>query len=174
MLLRKYSGSFLAQAFKVERDVRVRERLQMMLYLREGKVYRVVAQLLKTSIGILSYWRLRFENEGLAGLHDKPGRGKKSKLRKKDLVLLEKAVDEGVRMPDGYHRGYKTKDARSFIQNRFQISYTPRHCRRLLHRLKYRLKVPRPRHKHRNQADVNAFKRAFKKNEKVWEKEPRS
>lgn len=171
MLLQKYSLSFLEQKFKVESDMRVRERLQMMLYLREKKTYRVVAQLLKTSIGILSYWRQRFENEGIEGLQDKPGRGKKAKLQKKDLTLLEKAIDAGVRLPDGYYRGYKTKDARSFIKDQFRISYTPRHCRRLLHSLKYRLKVPRPRHKRRNQAQVNAFKRAFKKNEQVWEKE---
>lgn len=170
MLLSRCSLVFLERKFRDEQDVRVRERLQMLLYLREGRPQREVSGLLKVSTGLVPYWKERFERDGIAGLHNKPGKGRKPLLKKKDLKRLEAAIDIGVLMPDGYRRGYKTKDVRAFIQQKFNTTYTPRHCARLLHSLDYNLKVPRPKNKRRNQIHVEAFKRAFKKNEFVWEK----
>jgi transposase len=73
-------------------------------------------------------------------------------------------------MKDGYKRGYKTKDVKEFIKNKFEIDYTTRNCVKILRRMKYTLKVPRPRNKSRNQYDVDKFKQEFKKNFQVWMK----
>jgi len=131
---------------------------------------RNVAELLRISLGLVHYWKQRFEKEGLAGLQDKFGRGRKSELNKKQMKELLSAVDCGIKMKDSYKRGFKTKDIREFIQNRFGISYTPRHCRRIMRKAMYLLKVPRPRNKSRNQNDVDEFKEQFKKNFQGWTK----
>lgn len=168
MLLKSYPLSKLEKKYQLEKDVRVKERLQILIYLREGKTQRVVSSMLRISIGKVPLWKKRFEQEGLKGLHDKKGRGRKSKLTKKQLLQLGATIDKGVTMKDGYRRGYKTKDVKIHIRQKFNVKYTDRHCRYLLHKEGFGLKVPRPRNKSRNQGNVDDFKRKFKKNLLVW------
>lgn len=171
MQIQKYPISFFENKFINESNPNLKQRLQLLLYLREERNMRNVAELLRISLGLVHYWKQRFEKEGLVGLQDKSGRGRKSELNKKQMNELLSAVDSGIKMKDGYKRGFKTKDIREFIQNKFSISYTLRHCRRIMRKTKYRLKVPRPRNKSRNQNDVDEFKEQFKKNFHVWIKE---
>lgn len=171
MQLNKYSISFFEERYSDEKDPRVLNRLQMLMHLREGYTQRDVSQIHHVSVGIVPYWKKRFEQEGFEGLKDKKGRGKKPLLTKKQLIRITKEIDKGLQMGDGYRRGYKTKDVKSFILEEYTVDYTPRHCNRLLRALHYRLKVPRPRHKRRNQGAVGAFKRQLKKKEKYWARE---
>ena len=102
---------------------------------------------------------------------DKKGRGRKSELGNKGISILSKRIDQGILLPDGYKRGYKTKDVRILIEKEFEVFYSDRHITRLLHSIKYNLKIPRPRNKSRNQKAVDEFKEEFKKNSKIWIRE---
>jgi transposase len=168
MLLKNYPLNKLEKRYRSEEDARVKERLQILICLREGKTQRVVSSMLRISVGKVPLWKKRFEQEGLEGLHDKEGRGRKAKLTEKQLQQLGAAIDVGVSMKDGYRRGYKTKDVKIYIRQSFGVKYTERHCRFLLHKEGFNLKVPRPRNKSRNQENVDDFKREFKKNSLVW------
>ena len=169
MLLNKISASDLEKRYKKEKDRKIKQRLHILLLLREGWTQREVAKMIHISNGIVPFWKSRFESEGFNSLQDKEGRGLKSRLNDEKLSSLGSAIEEGVIMEDGYRRGYKTKDAIEFINSNFGIKYTARHCRRILQSFNCSLQVPRPRNKSRNQKDVDKFKRNFKKNEKVWE-----
>lgn len=171
MLLQKYSIVDLENQFKTEINQRIKQRLQIILFLREGKSQREVSAELRMSTGIVPYWKKRFEREGKKGLENKAGRGRKSELNKKQFKELSSAIDKGIKMKDSYKRGYKTKDVREFIHNNFGRNYTTRNCFKILRKLGYNLKVPRPRNKSRNQNDVDEFKEQFKKNFPVWKKE---
>lgn len=168
MELKDYSLSFFEREFKAEKDAKVRLRLQMLLYLREGCTQREVSSILRVSVGIVPYWKTRFEKGGIKGLRDKAGRGRKPGLNEEKLSMLVSAIEGGVLMEDGYTRGWKTKDVKGFIQSQFGIKYTLRHCCRLLKNSCCSLKIPRPRNKSRNQEDVDKFKHDFKKKEKFW------
>lgn len=96
-------------------------------------------------------------------MKDKIGRGRKPKLNKKDILILSKRIDECIILSDGCKRGYKTKEVRILIQKEFNVFYSNGHITRLLHSIKYNLKVPRPRNKSRNQKSVDEFKEEFKK-----------
>src|SRR3989339_813779 len=157
MQIQKYPISFFEKRFIKESNPNLKQRLQLLLYLREERNMRNVAELLRISLGLVHYWKQRFEKKGLAGLQDKMGRGRKSKLNKKHMNELLSAVDNGIKMKDGYRRGFKTKDIREFIQNKFGLNYTSRHCRRIMWKTKYRLKVPRPRNKRRNQKKLSGL-----------------
>jgi len=172
MILKTYPLKVLEKKFKQESNIKVKQRLQVLIYLREGYPQRDVSHLVRISVGSVPFWKERFEKEGFVGLQDKKGRGLKSKLNQEQLEVLDKAVEEGIKMSDGYKRGMKTKDAKSFIKEKFGINYTLRHCQRILRKLDFRLKVPRPRHKRRNQGSVDEFKQEFKKNFQVWMKIP--
>ena len=141
MQIQKYPISFFEKNFKDENDAKIKQRLQLLIYLRERRDMRNVAELLRISLGSVPYWKQRFEKEGLAGLQDKAGRGRKSELKKKQLKELSSAIDKGIQMKDGYKRGFKTKDVREFIQNKFGISYTSRHCIRIMRNMKYNQRI---------------------------------
>ena len=168
MLLKEISVSDLEKRYKKEKDRKIKQRLHMLLLLREGWTQREVAKMLHISNGIIPFWKSRFESEGFNSLKDKEGRGLKSRLDDEELSSLGSAIEDGVTMEDGYRRGYKTKDAIEFINSNFGVEYTARHCRRILQSLNCSLQVPRPRNKSRNQEDVDNFKQEFKKNEKIW------
>lgn len=168
MLLQKYSVKELEKRFMSEENPNVKNRIQIILYLKEEKTQREVSAELRISTGIVPYWKKRFEKEGFKGLLDKKGRGRKAKIMQKQIKLLTAEVEKGVLMDDGYRRGYITKDIRMLIKEKFGITYTFVHCRRLMHKAKFNLKVPRPRNKSRNRKAVDKFKEEFKKNSKVW------
>src|SRR3989338_11360203 len=129
MQIQKYSISFFEKKFINESNPNLKQRLQLLLYLREEKDMRNVAELLRISLGLVHYWKQRFEKEGLAGLQNKSGRGRKSELNKRQMKKLLSAVDIGIKMKDGYKRGFKTKDVKKFIQDKFGVSYSMKHCR---------------------------------------------
>ena len=170
MQIEKYPISFFEKNFKDKHNFRVKQRLQLLIYLREDRNMRNVAELMRISLGLVPYWKKRFEEGGLTGLQDKKGRGRKSELSNKQLKELSSAIDKGIKMKDSYRRGFKTKDVKAFIQNKFGRNYTTRNCLKILRKLRYNLKVPRPRNKSRNQNDVDEFKQQFKKKFQVWKK----
>lgn len=163
MKIRDIKPNIFEKKFKVENDVKERERLQILWNLRKGYTQREVAKMLSVSNGIVSFWKKRFEQEGFAGLQDKEGRGRKAALTDEQLSMLGSALDEGILLDDNYRRGFITKDVRGFIHEEFKQQYTPRHCRGLLKKIGCSLQVPRPRNKSRNQAAIDEFKREFKK-----------
>lgn len=169
MEFRRYPLNFFERKFKTEKNVKVKLRIQMLLYLREGYTQREVSQMLRVSVGIVPYWKARFEKQGISGLNDEEGRGLKPKYSDEQLSMLGSAIDEGLLMEDGYRRGLKTKDVFEFINMNFGLRYTARHCRRILRAINCSQQVPRPRNKRRNEKDVKRFKREFKKKEKFWE-----
>lgn len=168
MFLKEISVRELEQKYKKEKNAKIKQRLHILLLLREGWTQREAAKMLHISNGIVPFWKARFESGGFETLQDKEGRGLKPKMNEEELSMIGSAIEEGVIMEDGYRRGYKTKDLIEFINSNFGINYTPRHCRRILQMINCSLQVPRPRNKSRNQEDVNKFKRDFKKNEKIW------
>ena len=168
MLLKDISVKELEMKYKKEKDRKLKQRLHILLLLKEGWTQREVAKMLHISNGIVSFWKSRFEFGGFDSLQDKEGRGLKSKISDEELSMIGSTVEDGLLMDDGYTRGYKTKDLVEFINSSFGIKYTTRHCRRILQSIDCSLQVPRPRNKSRNEEDVNKFKQEFKKNEKVW------
>lgn len=168
MLLKTYSLRIIEEHFKIEEDVKVKTRLHLILLLREKYTQREVASMLKVSKGLVPFWKKRFEAEGFSGLKDKVGRGLKPSLTEEQLSMLASSVDTGVLMNNGYTRGFKTKDVVQFIQENFEKKFTPRYCRDIMKNISCGLKVPRPRHKKRNQESVDDFKMEFKKKESVW------
>ena len=168
MLLKEISVEELETKYKKEKDRKLKQRLHILLLLREGWTQREVAKMLHISNGIVPFWKARFESGGFNNLNDKEGRGLKTQLNEEQFSMLGSAIEDGVLMDDGYRRGYKTKDVVEFINSNFGIAYTPRHCQRILKWINCSLQVPRPRNKSRNQEDVDNFKHELKKNEKIW------
>ncbi|MBS7623615.1 helix-turn-helix domain-containing protein [Candidatus Bathyarchaeota archaeon] len=69
----------LEEAWKSEKDFKVRERILMVLELQDGlSSYKIGRQPKCLHFKVL-YWKHRLQEEGLTGLHDKPRSGRPAK-----------------------------------------------------------------------------------------------
>ena len=168
MLLKEISVKELERKYKKEKNAKIKQRLHILLLLREGWTQREVAKMLHISNGIVPFWKARFESGGFDDLQDLEGRGIKSKMSDEELSMLRSAMEEPIPTGDGYYRWWKSKDTRIFLNEHFGLAYTRQYICRILHLIGCSMQVPRSRNKSRNQKDVNKFKRDFKKNEKIW------
>lgn len=168
MILKEISVKELEQKYKKEKNAKIKQRLHILLLLREGWTQREAAKMLHISNGIVPFWKKRFESGGFDTLQDKEGRGIKPKMNDEELSMFRSAIEEPLPIGDGYYRWWKSKDVRIFLNEYFGLDYTRQHICRILHNTGCSLQVPRPRNRSRNQEDVDKFKQEFKKNEKIW------
>lgn len=72
-----------------------RQRCQLILLKSEGRKAEEVADILKIHPVVVGTWLKRYEQEGIAGLLTKPGRGRKPILNKEqDVALVREAVEQ--------------------------------------------------------------------------------
>jgi transposase len=81
--------------------VRDRQRADIVLLRLEGLSVNAVAQRLGTTPKRVSTWSKRFEMQGLAGLDDKPGRGRKASI---PGATVARVITEATRPPTGKRR----------------------------------------------------------------------
>lgn len=77
--------------------VREQQRAKMVLMRLDGMSVEAVAARLGTTPKRVSLWSKRFGEQGLAGLNDRPGRGRKSSLA---AAKMARAVTEATRPPE--------------------------------------------------------------------------
>ena len=96
-----YSSDQIRVLFKSEDKYKIGIRLYAVYQVSLGKPSRELEVLYNTSFKQILNWVSRFEQEGIEGLRDKSGRGRKSKMtseqqeRLKVLVLEESPLDYG-------------------------------------------------------------------------------
>ena len=81
--------------------VREQERASIILLRMKGVSVETVAEELGTTARRVSTWSKRFENQGLAGLDDKPGRGRRPSISEGKVARV---VGEVTRPPKGRKR----------------------------------------------------------------------
>ena len=99
--IKGYSSQQIKSLFTSEDKYKIGIRLYAVYQVSLGKPSRQLEVLYNTSFKQILNWVARFEREGLEGLRDKGGRGRKSKMtskqrqRLKTLVLEESPLDYG-------------------------------------------------------------------------------
>ena len=128
----------LAQLYKREHDLEVRERLLLTLKVKvDGKVSAIVVQELHRSKPWASYWLDRYNKEGTEGLKDKPKCGRTSHLPSEIALKVRKKLTERK-------QGWSTKQVNDdMIVRESGIRYHYTHVYRLLHKWGFKQKVPR-------------------------------
>ncbi|MFH1126476.1 MAG: helix-turn-helix domain-containing protein, partial [archaeon] len=58
----------LDRRFKVEKDRKIKERIHILLLLKEKHPQIEVSDILHISVGKVPFWKARFEKEGFKGL----------------------------------------------------------------------------------------------------------
>ena len=98
----------LAEKEELERRVRAAstsrrdaERARIVLLRAQGVRQKDVAAQVGVSLGCVNRWSQRFDVAGIAGLRDRPGRGRRQSI---SLKTVEKVVTEAGRKPPGRQR----------------------------------------------------------------------
>lgn len=99
--IKGYTKDDIQALIKAKEDYRTGIKLYAKLQVSKGVATRKLEELYQTSFKQITNWVHRFEEAGIEGLNDKPGRGRKSTLneeqlsRIKELILRQSPQDYG-------------------------------------------------------------------------------
>ncbi|MEM3158603.1 MAG: helix-turn-helix domain-containing protein, partial [Nitrososphaerales archaeon] len=127
--------SDLEYAYKREKDARVKERILLIMLIKEGRKPAHAARELRRAKSWAYTWRDRYEAEGIEGLRDKPRSGRPPMISQRVQMSIRKHLRS-------YPYGWKTREVMRLIYRRAGVVYSETHVCRLLHKWGFRRKVP--------------------------------
>ncbi len=140
------------------RDGRLRTRLQALVLAQQGHTAVHTAELLGMSRRMVQKWVQRYNEDGLAGLSDRSGRGRTYKLSEDQRLQLQQRIEAGPREEDGVCT-LRGTDIQEILEQEFGVLYHLNGVYALLHRLGYSCLMPRPRHRKTDPKVQTAFKK---------------
>ena len=153
--------SKLVNLYKKENDPKVKERLILIIKVREDKQipFHVVKEMHRSNPWA-SDWLKRYDKEGLEGLKDRIKTGRPPELSEETSYQIKKELTKSK-------QGWTTKQVEELIIKKSGIKYHYTHIYRILHKWGFKQKVPRKVHV--NTASLEE-KDAFKKrqNKYLW------
>lgn len=143
---------------RAEKDVRLAKRMQMVVLAIEGFTAPAIAMSLGSSRRSCQYWVQQFNERGLEGLLDKPGRGKPPLLTPEEQERLKERIAGGPMPEDGVCT-FRGKDIQRILEAEFGKVRTLNTVYYLLHQMGYSSLMPRPRHRKADPEAQEAFQR---------------
>ncbi len=132
--------SKLINLYKKENDPKVKERLLLIIKVREDKqIPFCVVKELHRSNPWASDWLKRYDIEGLDGLKDKAKAGRPSELSEETSYQIKQELKES-------NKGWTTKQIEELIVKKSGIKYHYTHIYRILRKCGFKQKVPRKIH----------------------------
>jgi len=142
------------------RDARAARRMLALALVLEGSSREEAARHAGMDRQTLRDWVHRYNEEGLAGLRDRPRPGRKPRLTPEQEAELATAVERG---PDPDRDGvvrWRRVDLQALIEARFAVRLHERTVGKVLRRLGFSRVSVRPRHPKADEAAREAFKKA--------------
>lgn len=139
-------------------------RLLALVGIMEGRPTQEVADFLQYERHAITDWVARVNEEGLAGLDDKPGRGRKARLTDDQRVTLREHLQQSPRTHGLQTNLWTGPVLREHIRRQFGITYGLTRLYVILEELGFTLQRPTSQYlgaKPERQAD---FRRVVKKN----------
>jgi transposase len=147
----------LWEKYRQEMDGLIRERLLMVIWMKEGISSYEAGNRLKCPHSKVLYWKYRFDKEGVSGLKTRLRSGKPSKLAKDEKKRIKQILEA--------ENWWKTKWVSDLIYKETGVVYSQRHVVRLLHAWGFEKIRPRKEHA---EADDRERKEFSKKTETYW------
>ena len=133
------NNSQLVQAYKHEKDVKVKERLFLIKQvLLDNQIASYVAKNLGRVRSWAYKWIKRFAEYGIDGLHDKARTGRPTSISKKKLARIQLQIAEN-------QSGWSAKQVMNLIYEKSGVRYHEVHVYRLLHKWGFVPKVAQKR-----------------------------
>ena len=152
----------LKKIARSEKNTKLAQRIQIVVLAIQGYTASSIALSLSLSRRSCQEWVRRFNQHGLAGLQDRPGRGRNPLLTPEEIETFKKRLDAGPTEADGVC-AFQGEDLRRILKNEFGKVRSLGTVYYLLHQLGYESLVPRPQHRNADEASQQAFKKSFPK-----------
>ena len=122
--LKNYKPEDIKSLFNTDDKYKIGLRLYAVYQVSLGQPSRKLEDLYNTSFKQITNWVHRFDKEGLEGLRDKPGRGRKSLLSLEQRTRLAGLIGEESPLDYGYNTDTWTGPLLiDWIANHFNITY---------------------------------------------------
>jgi transposase len=142
------------------RDAEAARRMLALALVLEGGSREAAARAAGMDRQTLRDWVHRYNEEGLAGLRDRPRSGRRPRLTAEQEAELASAVERG---PDPDRDGvvrWRRVDLQALIEARFAVRLHERSVGKVLRRLGFSRVSVRPRHPKADEAAQAAFRQA--------------
>lgn len=126
-------------------EARYDHRLHGVLLVAQGMTCPEVSLLLGDAPRTVENWVRRFEEEGLAGLTEAERPGRPARLSEAQLEAIQVALRRSPRELGLSVNLWDGKTLSAFIEREWGIVLGVRQCQRLVRRLGFRLRKPRPK-----------------------------
>ena len=143
--IKGYSSEQIKAYFSMNEKYKTGMRLYAVYQVSVGKSSRTLQKLYNTSFKQILNWVSRFEKEGIEGLKDKPGIGRKSKLNDSQKEKLKTTVVETIPKDHGYNSSTWTGSLLiDWIEKEFNITYKRAQIYNMLKQLNLTFQKSRP------------------------------
>ncbi|MDE1466018.1 IS630 family transposase [Spartinivicinus poritis] len=140
---------------------RTRLRLLAMAHLQAGWSQTEIARALRKSNNTIQDWLNRFRRDGLEGLYEQPGRGKKPFLCPSQYNEFKTAV---ITLQNNRQGGrVQGKDIQQLLLEQFNIDYSLSSIYEVLHKAGLSWITSRSKHPNHSPDKQQAFKKTLKK-----------
>src|SRR4051795_4505068 len=119
----------------------------------EGMEHEEAARLAGLSRSAAYEWHNRYEEDGVAGLRDRPRPGRQPRVDAVTSARFKERIVAGAELERDGVVAFRAVDAQRILKEEFAIDCSLSSTYRLLHRVKLSWLAPRPRHP---QADATA------------------
>jgi transposase len=137
----------------------------MVILALEGYTAPAIARSLSSSRRVCQLWVQRYNEQGLEGLRDKPGRGRPPLLSSAERERFKQRIDAGPTPEDGVCT-LRGKDLQRILKEEFGKVRSLDTVYLLLHQLGYSSLVPRPQHRRADPAAQEVFKKSSRRGSK--------
>jgi len=159
--------SMFDKKYRSEKNSRAKMRVHVLLLRRQNYTQPEIAEIVRVTQGTVSNICRRFEKNSWESIYDKPRKGRPARITRAQKEELRAAMQH--EFIDGeIRRGWLTKDVKNLLKEKYGINFTQRHIERIMHDLKMSWKVPRPKHKNRDEKAVRTFKKTSRGKPCLW------
>ena len=148
----------LERRIRSAKQLRLRQRLRIVYWASCGETAEAIGERVGLSRRRVQDWVARYNADGVNGLQDRPGRGRKLPLDEQQTEQLKKHLDEGPNDSDGICV-FTGPTIQQLIEQKFNKSLALSTTYYLLHAIGYSWLVPRPRHPEPDPQKQEAFKK---------------
>jgi transposase len=124
LIVKNYTSEEIKALFNSDDKYKIGLRIYAVYQVSLGQSSRKLEELYNTSFKQITNWVHRFEAEGLDGLRDKPGRGRKSRLSPEQRARLTELMEKETPQEHGYNTDTWTGPLLiDWIASQFNITY---------------------------------------------------
>ncbi len=152
----------LRQWARTEKNAKLAQRLRLVAFALEGHTSLEIGPWVDLSQRQVQHWVRRYNQGGVEGLKDQPGRGPKPMLAADEAERLKARLDAGP-SPSDVVCTLRGKDVQRILEEEFGKVRKLGAVYKLLHKLGYSSLAPRPQHRYADPQAQEAFKKSCRR-----------